>query len=216
MKKISIALMVLAVLLAFASCDNSTPAPNASSLVTLKWRANMMGDEDLATTQPGNIASDKAMKVGSYITTDGSVIGTFYRVDNASFTAYAAGMTGDGYYANYEFTGLPNLSENKQYLAYLIKEADGTEYYGTSQSRAKCTKLGDSVSEASKYEITYYLVDLGEGTFTQTAKTELTDENRDTFEAMIAEADELITLTFSEANFDTVNEPVVAPAPAAE
>ena len=212
MKKISIALMVLAVLLAFASCDNSTPAPNASSLVTLKWRANMMGDEDLATTQPGNIASEEAMKVGSYITTDGSVLGTFYRVDNASFTAYAAGMTGDGYYANYEFTGLPNLSENKQYLAYLIKEADGTEYYGTSQSRAKCTKLGDSVSEASKYEITYYLVNLGEEeTFTRIYNTELTDENRATFEAMIAEADELITLTFSEANLDTVNEPVVAP-----
>lgn len=207
MKKISILLLAALLLFAFTACDNETAAPTeVSDVVTLKWRANMMGDEDAATTGEGNVASEDAMKVGSYIALDGSFHGTLYRVDNATFTAYGAGE-GSGYYVSYEFWGLPNLSENGKYLAYKITESDGKEYYGTSQSRAKCTKLGDSAEEAGAFVVTYYLVDV-DGTFTSTPKTELTEDNQTTFDSMIEDAKEVITLTFDEAVFDTTVEPV--------
>ncbi len=131
----------------------------------IKFTANMMGSEYATETASGNVSSLSAMSQDTYIDSNGAIHGTFSLVDNAKFTAYAEGMTGKSYYANYEFNiDKLTATENGTNGTYLLYEKtsynNGTKKteYGTSTSRAKCTLIGSSAEDAKKLDIKYYVV----------------------------------------------------------
>lgn len=164
-KSVLVIAIAAIVLFGFASCNNETPAPKA--VAEIKWVNNMMGDASASTTAAGNLPSTAAMMDNTYIDANGVIHGGFYQIDNTKFTAYTAGNSGQSYYACYDLLIDPltaKAGEEGTYLVYVIND----ETYGTSNSRAKCTKLGDTDVEAKAISIEYYVV---EGTYTRYTNT---------------------------------------------
>ncbi len=154
----------------------------------IKFTANLMGSEYATETADGNVSSLSAMSQDTYIDSNGAIHGTFSLVDNASFTAFASGMTGKSYYANYEFN-IDKLTATEKGTAgtYLLYEKtsynNGTikTEYGTSTSRAKCTLIGSSAEDAKKLVIKYYVVTVTEqNAYTKITNQEAKPENFDT------------------------------------
>lgn len=168
MKKALFVLLAIAMVFSMVSCDNEPavePTPEEKAPARIEFRNNMMGKE-AETTGEGNFATKDAMSEDSYIDKDGAIHGTFTAVDNSKFTAWAAGMSGYSYYACYELNidALTAEEEGSKgtYIFYVkTSSLDGkvTKEYGTSKSRAKCTKIGNSSDDAAKLEIEYYVLD---------------------------------------------------------
>ncbi len=154
----------------------------------IKFTANLMGSAYAKETAEGNVSSLSAMSQDTYIDSNGAIHGTFSLVDNASFTAFAQGMTGKSYYANYELNiDALTVTDSNTVGTYLLYRKttcqNGTTKteYGTSTSRAKCTILGSSAEDVKKLKIEYYVVTgTAEAGYTKIYNTEAKPENFDT------------------------------------
>ena len=152
MKKIAIMLLSAMVIFSFVACNNSG-LPAVSGDVYVKYVDEMMSGE-------GTFRTIDAMEQGAYFDEQNQLHAVFKPIDNTKFTAYASGMTGYAYYANYELDIDPltaGSSTTGTYLFYTVK-ADGETYYGTSNSRAKCTKIDTVDDNAPDFEAKYYVV----------------------------------------------------------
>lgn len=161
MKKIAIMLLSAMVIFSFVACNNGgMPAPSAN--VSVKWVENMMGANDGQGTDEGNFATSDAMADGAYFDENNQLHARFKAIDNTKFTAYSSGMTGYAYYACYDLDidalTATSGSTTGTYLFYTIK-SDGDTYYGTSNSRAKCTKVDTVDDNAADFEVKYYVVE---------------------------------------------------------
>lgn len=182
MKKTLIIMLSIAVLFGFAACDNTTSA-NEDPIATIKWVDNMMGSNDGSGTRADNAATNAALEEGAYFDEDGALHATFKPIDNTKFTAYSAGMTGYGYYACYDINidALTATADSAgTYLIYTIQDGEKS-LWGTSASRAKCTKIGDYDKDATDNSyltditIKYYVV-TGEYTRQTNTDTSMPEE----------------------------------------
>ena len=179
MKKFAAIMLAALIIIVFSACEGTpTQAAEMEAPATVKWVQNMMGSNNGTGTNAGNFPTTDAMANGAYFDEDGALHATFYPISNKDFTAYSAGMTGYGYYANYDInidsltaasTDDPQTADKDEtvgtYLIYTIEEkGSDTITWGTSNSRAKCTKIGDYVAPTT-------------GTTTDKAEKEIKDED---------------------------------------
>ena len=194
MKKVLITILACMMLFAFTACNNETSGPEKAT-ASIKYVANMMGSSEATETAEGNFATADAMEDGATIDENGAIHATFKAIDNSAFTAYSAGMSGNGFYARYDLNIDPltaTADKEGTFLVYVIENGDET-LWGTSNSRAKCTKLGDSEEEARAISVAYYLV---EGAYYR--QTNTAGDVTAPFASMIEGKDPIITITVAE------------------